>query len=833
MPCIGDGTVGTQTQPWLFLNWAGTRQISVSTQDKPADVRQLVAAIQEVERAGGSAKAVGSAWSYTDAAVDESVTHAIDISALNANLTGGDPTVPDNVIPFALKTALRPTPDATTTRHFVHVEAGITIYDLNFLLDGLTPKLAMPTLGGSNGQSLAGAISTGTHGADINLPPIADHVKAIHLVGPGGQEWWLEQTGPASITDPVRLARARDAERLCSDIRIAYDDQLFRAALVSLGRMGVIYSVVVEVVPAFRLEQTRVGSKWSTEAAWIRTNVMTAGGGNTADRAKEFVINPYADTDGDHDCVVTTRNPTQSFPNQAAPSPDLFGMLCNSASIDAVLLSFSAVVTGLIITATAEAIAGLSWLLAIPIVGAMIFASLVTGAITAATTSLLGLQTAVLATLGGGQTVADKLVRVCNLATSLGLKQLVRDLVVAFTIQQRPADPPGASPVVNDGFRLMTSQMAIAGVPRTPDPPCLRAVDGLEFAFPATAGQNSLFDFMNDVFALTDEFYNTNMPMGFGISIRITSGTTALIGMQQFARTAHVEFLFIRGLTGQNDFYNRLHDIAAQRGGIPHWGLIHSLDQARVDAIYGNNVVQWRQALARIVAGGSGRTTTFRTRFSIDRTLEPASEIGGQDFYAAIWEQRQGAAWVARHGMSSAQYQQTFDDLVAQGYRLVQVSGYGIGGQDFYAAIWEQRPGPVWVARHGMSSAQYQQTFDDLVAQGYRLVQVSGYGIGGGQDFYAAIWEQQPGPVWVARHGMSSAQYQQTFDDLVAQGYRLVQVSGYGIGGQDFYAAIWEQRQGPAWVARHGMSSAQYQQTFDDLVAQGYRLVQVSGYSTT
>jgi pimeloyl-ACP methyl ester carboxylesterase len=153
-------------------------------------------------------------------------------------------------------------------------------------------------------------------------------------------------------------------------------------------------------------------------------------------------------------------------------------------------------------------------------------------------------------------------------------------------------------------------------------------------------------------------------------------------------------------------------------------------------------------------------------------------------------------------------------------------------GQDFYAAIWEQRQAPAWVARHGMSSAVYQQTFDQQVGQGFRLVQVSGYGLRG-QDFYAAIWEQRQGPAWVARHGMSSAQYQQTFDDLVGQGYRLVQVSGYGIAGQDFYAAIWEQRQGPAWVARHGMSSPQYQQTFDDLVGQGYRLVQVSGYSTT
>ncbi len=151
---------------------------------------------------------------------------------------------------------------------------------------------------------------------------------------------------------------------------------------------------------------------------------------------------------------------------------------------------------------------------------------------------------------------------------------------------------------------------------------------------------------------------------------------------------------------------------------------------------------------------------------------------------------------------------------------------------DSYAAIWEQRQGPSWQARHGLTSAQYQQAFNDLVSQGFRLVQVSGYGVNG-EDRDAAIWEQSGGPVWQARHGLTSAQYQQAFNDLVGQGFRLVQVSGYGVGGQDFYAAIWEQRQGPPWQARHGLSSTQYQHVFNGLVGQGFRLVQVSGYSTT
>jgi Bacterial tandem repeat domain 1 len=40
--------------------------------------------------------------------------------------------------------------------------------------------------------------------------------------------------------------------------------------------------------------------------------------------------------------------------------------------------------------------------------------------------------------------------------------------------------------------------------------------------------------------------------------------------------------------------------------------------------------------------------------------------------------------------MTSAGYQQAFDDLKGQGYRLVDVSGYSVGGQDRYAAIWSK-----------------------------------------------------------------------------------------------------------------------------------------------
>lgn len=203
--------------------------------------------------------------------------------------------------------------------------------------------------------------------------------------------------------------------------------------------------------------------------------------------------------------------------------------------------------------------------------------------------------------------------------------------------------------------------------------------------------------------------------------------------------------------------------------------------------------------------------------------------VGGQARFAAIWDTGARPAWVARHDQTSQAYQANFDAFVSQGYRLVTVSGYTSGSQLLYAALWDKGSGPSWQARHGLTSDQYQAVFDANVSQGWRLRMVNGYEYGG-RAYYACLFDRSTGGAWVARHGLSAAQYQQAFDGYVSQGYKLMHVSAYTEGGQPRFAALWEQGQGGAWVARHGLTSAQYQQAFDSYLAQGYRLRTVSGY---
>lgn len=187
------------------------------------------------------------------------------------------------------------------------------------------------------------------------------------------------------------------------------------------------------------------------------------------------------------------------------------------------------------------------------------------------------------------------------------------------------------------------------------------------------------------------------------------------------------------------------------------------------------------------------------------------------------------ADWVARHGLTAANYQDAFDEFSGKGYRLVSVSGYDDGrGQARYAAVWKKQAGPAWAARHGLTAEQYQAAFNSFNQQGYRLTFVNGYAIGN-EARYAAIWSKGRGPDSVARHGLNGAQYQAAVDEFSGKGYSLAHVSAYTVGNTPRFAAIFE-KGGPAWVARHGLTPAQYQAAFDQFTRQGYRLSVASGY---
>ena len=134
--------------------------------------------------------------------------------------------------------------------NLIHVGAGITLKKLNQILDKM--GLALPNMGTINVQTISGALSTGTHGTGLNRPSFPDIVRSIGLVMSEGRHVRIEPKN--GITDPNR-PRDRNEE-------LIQDDDLFYSTLVCFGSFGIIYDLIIEVVPAFWITETREEYTW-------------------------------------------------------------------------------------------------------------------------------------------------------------------------------------------------------------------------------------------------------------------------------------------------------------------------------------------------------------------------------------------------------------------------------------------------------------------------------------------------------------------------------------------------------------------------------------------
>lgn len=206
--------------------------------------------------------------------------------------------------------------------------------------------------------------------------------------------------------------------------------------------------------------------------------------------------------------------------------------------------------------------------------------------------------------------------------------------------------------------------------------------------------------------------------------------------------------------------------------------------------------------------------------------------------YAAVWVQRQGPAWVAVHGVDAAGYQSFFNNWTAKGFAPVLMSATGQVQNALFAAVFEQGVAGAWLARHGMTSGLPSQagTFQNLNAPAHdqKLVLRSCAIYGTAADRrYAAVWHANPSFVkWYVHPGDSAGDYQTTFNaETQLPGYQL---AGYrpayvALSGDQIYCSVFKDDVVGPWVARHGMSSADYQAEFDAQNAKGFYPICVQG----
>jgi len=236
-------------------------------------------------RPGRPLRAAGSHWALSTAAVSD---HTFIETNDPANQRPALSRTLHNVVPRCMTSAFLDGMGRNASPHssLVHVEAGKRIYQLYAELDQVdslededtlaghmmkaygNPAYAGPwafqTLGGAGGQTIAGAFSTGTHGGDFQLPPIADSVVAIHIVVDGGRHYWIEsqELSPLADEDLLRAEFDRAELGFQDNFEVIRNDDVFTAVLVSCGRFGVIYSVVLRVVPQYALYERRGLDTW-------------------------------------------------------------------------------------------------------------------------------------------------------------------------------------------------------------------------------------------------------------------------------------------------------------------------------------------------------------------------------------------------------------------------------------------------------------------------------------------------------------------------------------------------------------------------------------------
>lgn len=118
------------------------------------------------------------------------------------------------------------------------VQAGATVDEVNDSAEEI--GLSLTTGGASNGQTLAGAAATGTHGSVLSAGGIQDHIRAFQVVTPSGI-FWVEPSLP--VMEPGFVAATGST--------IMRDDDVFAACQVAVGAMGFVTAMVIECEPIY------------------------------------------------------------------------------------------------------------------------------------------------------------------------------------------------------------------------------------------------------------------------------------------------------------------------------------------------------------------------------------------------------------------------------------------------------------------------------------------------------------------------------------------------------------------------------------------------------
>lgn len=236
-------------------------------------------------------RAIGSGWSISDVA-------AMDGRIVN--------TKPLNWI-FQISEGSVSGSYEGSNQDLLLAQCGASIAQLNEHLVGR--ERSLKTQGASNGQTIVGAFSTGSHGSAIDIGAIENYVVGLHLIVGPSRHIWLERASYPVVSDQF-------VQKLHTEL--VRNDSLFNAALVSFGSFGIIHAAMIETEPIFLLESHRmqapVDDVFQNAINSLDFSELPTPEPNLRPYHFDVVINPYDLDDGAFYTVMYKRPYRNDYP---------------------------------------------------------------------------------------------------------------------------------------------------------------------------------------------------------------------------------------------------------------------------------------------------------------------------------------------------------------------------------------------------------------------------------------------------------------------------------------------------------------------------------------
>jgi FAD-linked oxidoreductase len=195
-----------------WSSWSGLASATPAATARPTSPDEVVAAVSQARERGLRVKMPGSGHSFTDIAVTDGLM----------------------LDPRGLRGVVEVDREAMT----VTALAGTTLRELNTALDHV--GLALHNMGDVDPQTLAGAVSTGTHGSGGLVGSLSAQLEAVRFVDGSGSSHEVSPSQGPDVFDAVR---------------------------VGLGALGVITTLTFRVEPAFRVAAVETPMPWSEVVA--------------------------------------------------------------------------------------------------------------------------------------------------------------------------------------------------------------------------------------------------------------------------------------------------------------------------------------------------------------------------------------------------------------------------------------------------------------------------------------------------------------------------------------------------------------------------------------